>query len=71
MCIRDRYQLLQACIVGADAVLLIASCLSPEQCSTLTAEAHELGLEGERRLNSEMIPVEEAARACFMLRRCV
>ena len=41
----DKYQLLQACIVGADAVLLIASCLSPEQCSTLTAQAHELGLE--------------------------
>ena len=41
----DEYQLLQAYIVGADAVLLIASCLSPEQCSTLTAQAHELGLE--------------------------
>ena len=41
----DEYQLLQACIVGADAVLLIAACLSPEQCSTLTAQAHELGLE--------------------------
>ena len=36
----DEYQLLQACIVGADAVLLIAACLSPEQCSTLTAQAH-------------------------------
>ena len=32
----DEYQLVQACIVGADAVLLIAACLSPEQCSTLT-----------------------------------
>ena len=41
----DKYQLLQACIVGADAVLLIAACLSPEQCSTLTTQAHELGLE--------------------------
>ena len=41
----DEYQLLQACIVGTDAVLLIAACLSPEQCSTLTAQAHELGLE--------------------------
>ena len=37
----DEYQLLQACIVGAD----IAACLSPEQCSTLTTQAHELGLE--------------------------
>lgn len=41
----NEYQLLQACIVGADAVLLIAACLSPEQCSTLTTQAHELGLE--------------------------
>lgn len=41
----DEYQLLQTCIVGADAVLLIAACLSPEQCSTLTTQAHELGLE--------------------------
>ncbi len=39
----DEYQLLQACIVGADAVLLIASCLSPEQCSTLTAKPTNSG----------------------------
>lgn len=41
----DEYQLLQARIVGADAVLLIAACLTREQCSTLTAQAHALGLE--------------------------
>lgn len=41
----DEYQLLQTCIIGADAVLLIAACLTPEQCGTLTAQAHELGLE--------------------------
>lgn len=41
----DEYQLYQARIVGADAVLLIAACLTPEQCSTLTAQAHALGLE--------------------------
>lgn len=41
----DEYQLLQARIVGADAVLLIAACLTPEQCSTLTEKAHILGLE--------------------------
>lgn len=41
----DEYQLLQARIVGADAVLLIAACLTHEQCSTLTAQAHALGLE--------------------------
>ena len=41
----DGYQLLQARIVEADAVLLIAACLSQEQCAELTAQAHELGLE--------------------------
>lgn len=41
----DEYQLLQARIVGADAILLIAACLTPEQCGTLTTRAHELGLE--------------------------
>lgn len=41
----DPYQLLQARIVGADAVLLIAACLTPEQCAALTARAHELELE--------------------------
>ncbi len=41
----DEYQLLQARIIGADAVLLIAACLTPEQSSTLTAQAHALGLE--------------------------
>ena len=41
----DEYQLLQARIVGADAVLLIAACLTPEQCNDLTLLAHELGLE--------------------------
>ena len=41
----DKYQLLQARIVGADAVLLIAACLTPDGCRTLTTQAHELGLE--------------------------
>ena len=41
----DKYQLLQARIVGADAVLLIAACLTPDECHTLTIQAHELGLE--------------------------
>ena len=41
----DEYQLLQARIVGADAVLLIAACLTQEECATLTARAHALGLE--------------------------
>lgn len=41
----DEYQLLQARIVGADAVLLIAACLTQKECSTLTTQAHALGLE--------------------------
>nr|WP_302830785.1 indole-3-glycerol phosphate synthase TrpC [uncultured Bacteroides sp.] len=41
----DEYQLLQARIVGADAILLIAACLSQEECTLLTARAHSLGLE--------------------------
>ena len=39
----DKHQLLQARIVGADAVLLIAACLTPDECHTLTMQAHELG----------------------------
>lgn len=41
----DEYQLLQARIVGADAILLIASCLTQETCATLTSQAHALELE--------------------------
>jgi indole-3-glycerol phosphate synthase len=41
----DPYQLYQAAEAGADAVLLIATCLSRTDCAALTAEAHRLGLE--------------------------
>ena len=41
----SRYQLLQAKAVQADAVLLIASALTPQACLTLAKEAHALGLE--------------------------
>ena len=41
----DPYQLYQAAAAGADAVLLIAACLSRADCAALTAEAHRLGLE--------------------------
>ena len=41
----DEYQLLQARIAGADAVLLIAACLTQEECADLTVRAHALGLE--------------------------
>ncbi len=41
----DEYQLYQSRLIGADAVLLIASALSVERCSELIAVAHDLGLE--------------------------
>ncbi len=41
----DEYQLYQARLAGANAVLLIAACLSRKQCAALAAKAHELGLE--------------------------
>ncbi len=41
----DEYQLLQARVAGADAVLLIAECLSPTQLSDLTDAAFAMGLQ--------------------------
>ena len=41
----DEAQLYAAALCGASAVLLIAACLSMQQCSALLAKAHELGLE--------------------------
>ena len=41
----DEYQLLQARFVNANAILLIAACLTPDECHTLTAQAHALNLE--------------------------
>lgn len=41
----DEYQLLQARASGADAVLLIAECLSPSELIALDARANELGLQ--------------------------
>lgn len=41
----DEYQLYEARLAGADAVLLIAACLSLGECSALMDKAHELGLE--------------------------
>ena len=48
----DPYQLLQARVAGADAVLLIAACLERNQCTDLAAEAHRLGLEVLLELHS-------------------
>ena len=41
----DEYQLYQAKIIGADAVLLIAAALKKDYLHALAAKAHELGLE--------------------------
>ncbi len=41
----DSYQLYQARIAGADAVLLIAACLTPSECNQLAQLAHQLQLE--------------------------
>lgn len=41
----DEYQVYEAKSWGADVILLIAACLSPEQIKTLSQKAHELGLE--------------------------
>ncbi|MFG0266029.1 MAG: indole-3-glycerol phosphate synthase TrpC [Rhodopirellula sp. JB055] len=41
----DPYQLLQARVAGADAVLLIAECLSPQQLIEMDEQAAELGLQ--------------------------
>jgi len=49
----DEYQLYQAKIVGADAVLLIAAALSEEKCVELTGIAHQLGLEVLLEIHSE------------------
>lgn len=41
----DEYQLYQARVMGADAVLLIASVLTPRECAELAGLAHSLGME--------------------------
>jgi len=49
----DEYQLFQARHIGADAVLLIAADLSKQEVNSLTALAHELGLEVLLELHAE------------------
>ncbi|MBO7434088.1 MAG: indole-3-glycerol phosphate synthase TrpC [Salinivirgaceae bacterium] len=41
----DEYQLFQARLCGASAVLLIAACLTKNECRQLQETAHQLGLE--------------------------
>lgn len=41
----DTYQVYEACVMGADCILLIVSALSPEKLVELNTLAHELGLD--------------------------
>lgn len=41
----DKFQLYEAALCGASAVLLIAACLPKQECAKLITKAHELGLE--------------------------
>jgi indole-3-glycerol phosphate synthase len=43
--ILDPYQLVESRAMGADAILLIAACLTPSRVRSLALEAHQLGLE--------------------------
>jgi indole-3-glycerol phosphate synthase len=49
----DEYQLFEARLAGADAVLLIAACLSHADCRELVSAAHSLGLETLLEIHSE------------------
>ena len=49
----DEYQLFEARLCGASAVLLIAACLKKDQCRQLLNMAHQLGLEVLLEMHSE------------------
>lgn len=49
----DEFQLVEARLAGADAVLLIASCLCKEECGRMIEYAHSIGLETMLELHSE------------------
>lgn len=49
----DEYQFYEAKSIGADVILLIASCLSPNQVSEFTELAHQLNLEVLLEIHSE------------------
>ncbi len=49
----DEYQLFEAKLIGADAVLLIAADLKKDNCKKLSLLAHELGLETLLEIHQE------------------
>lgn len=49
----DEYQLYQARLNKANAVLLIAACLSKDECRTFMEKAHSLGMEVLLEMHSE------------------
>ncbi len=49
----DEYQIFQAKEMGADAVLLIAACMSKKECESLISVAHNLDLEVLLEMHSE------------------
>ena len=49
----SEYQLYQAKLIGADAILLIAACLTPLQCTSLARTAHDLKLEVLLEIHTE------------------
>ena len=50
----DEAQLYAAALCGASAVLLIAACLSKQECKRLLDKAHDLGLEVLLEMHSEL-----------------
>jgi indole-3-glycerol phosphate synthase len=56
----DEYQLVEARSMGADVILLIAACLTPDQVKTLASTASNLGLQVLLELHAE----EELDHVC-------